>query len=199
MNEADQLKWDRIYTGGAEKAAEPCRVLSSHSHLLPAEGDALDLACGRGGNALYLAARGFSTRAWDVSAVAVQSLSDIAAHNNLPLMAEQRDVTANPPASGSFDVIVVSRFLDRALAPAICTALREHGLLFYQTFIREKVAGTGPNNPAYRLEPNELLRLFQPLHIIYYREEGCVGDTHEGFRNEAMLVAQKRQNAGDGF
>lgn len=192
MNETDQVKWDRIYTDSAGKSAEPCEVLAAHSHLLPAEGDALDLACGRGGNALYLAARGFSTRAWDVSAVAVQSLSDVAGRNGLPLVAEQRDVTANPPASGSFDIIVVSRFLDRALAPAVCAALREHGLLFYQTFIREKAADTGPNNPAYRLDANELLRLFQSLHLVYYHEEGTVGDTAQGFRNEAMLVAQKR-------
>lgn len=192
MNKTDQTKWDQIYTDGNEKPAGPCRALSSHSHLLPAEGDALDLACGRGGNALYLAARGFSTRAWDVSAVAIQSLSDVASRNGLPLVAEQRDVTADPPASGSFDIIVVSRFLDRTLAPAICAALREHGLLFYQTFIREKTSDTGPNNPAYRLEANELLRLFQSLHLIYYHEEGNVGDIARGFRNEAMLVAQKR-------
>ena len=192
MNKTDQTKWDQIYTDGNEKPAEPCRALSSHSHLLPAEGDALDLACGRGGNALYLAARGFSTQAWDVSAVAIQSLSDVAGRNGLPLVAEQRDVTADPPASCSFDIIVVSRFLDRTLAPAICAALREHGLLFYQTFIREKTADTGPNNPAYRLEANELLRLFQSLHLIYYHEEGNVGDIARGFRNEAMLVAQKR-------
>ena len=192
MNKPDQTKWDQIYTDGNEKPAKPCRALSSHSHLLPAEGDALDLACGRGGNALYLAARGFSTRAWDVSAVATQSLSDVAGRYGLPLVAEQRDVTADPPASGSFDIIVVSRFLDRTLAPAICAALRERGLLFYQTFIREKTADTGPNNPEYRLEANELLRLFQSLHLIYYHEEGNVGDIAQGFRNEAMLVAQKR-------
>ena len=192
MSKTDQTKWDRIYTDSPGKSAEPCAVLAAHSHLLPAGGGALDLACGRGGNALYLAARGYATRAWDVSAVAVQALSDRAARNDLPLMAEQRDVTADPPAAESFDIIVVSRFLDRTLAPAICAALREHGLLFYQTFIREKVSDTGPDNPAYRLEANELLRLFQSLHLIYYREEGNVGDTRRGFRNEAMLVAQKR-------
>ena len=176
----------------SEQSPEPCEVLAAHSHLLPTQGDALDLACGRGGNALYLAARGLSTRAWDISPVAIQSLSDVASRNGLPLMAEQRDVTADPPASGSFDIIVVSRFLDRTLAPAICAALRRGGLLFYQTFIREKTTDTGPNNPAYRLEANELLRLFKPLHLIYYHEEGNVGDTSQGFRNEAMLVAQKR-------
>ena len=192
MNKTDQTKWDQIYTNGNENPAKPCRALSSHSHLLPAGGAALDLACGRGGNALYLAARGFATHAWDISPVAVKALSDGARRKGLPLAAQQRDVSADPPESETFDIIVVSRFLDRAIAPAICGALRQHGLLFYQTFIREKTTDTGPNNPAYRLGANELLRLFQSLHIIYYHEEGATGDTGQGFRNEAMLVAQKR-------
>ncbi len=192
MSNTDQVKWDQIYTDGNEKPAGPCRALSSHSHLLPAEGDALDLACGRGGNALYLAARGFATHAWDISPVAVKALSDRARRNGLPLVAQQRDVSIQPPEPETFNIIVVSRFLDRSLAPAICDALRKHGLLFYQTFIREKTGDTGPNNPAYRLEANELLRLFQSLHIVYYHEEGTTGDTGQGFRNEAMLVAQKR-------
>ena len=192
MNKTDQLKWDRIYTGGPEKPAEPCEVLAAHSHLLPTGGDAVDLACGRGGNALYLAARGFAARAWDISPVAIKALSERARRNGLPLVAQQRDVSTHPPEPESFDIIVVSRFLDRNIAPAICAALRQRGLLFYQTFIREKVSDTGPNNPAYRLEANELLRLFQSLHLVYYREEGNVGDTRRGFRNEATLVAQKR-------
>ncbi len=191
MNKPDQTKWDRIYTGSGEKSAKPCRALSSHSHLLPAEGDALDLACGRGGNALYLAARGFAAHAWDISPVAVKALSERARRNGLPLVAQQRDVSTQPPEPESFDIIVVSRFLDRAIAPAICSALRQHGLLFYQTFIRDKVSDTGPNNPAYLLEANELLQLFRPLRLIYYREEGTTGDTGKGFRNEAMLIAQK--------
>ncbi len=192
MSETDQKKWDRIYTDSAGKPAGPCRALADHSHLLPAGGDALDLACGRGGNARYLAARGYATRAWDISPVVVKTLSDQARCQGLPLIAQQRDAGAHPPEPETFDIIVVSRFLDRALAPAICTALRQRGLLFYQTFIREKVSDSGPNNPAYRLEANELLRLFGSLHILFYREEGCVGDTDRGFRNEAMLVAQKR-------
>ncbi len=192
MNTLDQVKWDHIYGNTAAETGKPCRVLLSHSHLLPGAGDALDLACGRGANAMYLAARGYATRAWDISAVAIQALADLAIRRGLPLTAEQRDVTADLPAPASFNIIVVSRFLDRALAPAISAALREHGLLFYQTFIREKVSDTGPRNPAYRLEANELLRLFRSLHLIYYHEEGNVGNTGQGFRNEAMLVAQKR-------
>jgi hypothetical protein len=46
-------------------------------------------------------------------------------------------------------------------------------------------------NLAYRLAPQELLTLFHPLRLLVYREEGNVGDTMRGWRNEALLVAQK--------
>ena len=193
MDGADQAKWDRIYRdSSAAKAAAPCRVLTDQAHLLPDTGDALDLACGRGGNALYLAARGYPTQAWDISAVAIQALAAQVSHAGLPLSAQQRDASARPPEPESFDIIVISRFLDRSLAPALCAALREQGLLYYQTFIREQVSDTGPKNPAYRLRANELLRLFSSLHVLHYHEEGNAGDRAQGFRNEAMLVAQKR-------
>ena len=192
MTRADQRKWDRIYTDKDKEAGQPCRVLSAHSHLLPAAGLALDLACGRGANALYLARMGYTTSAWDLSEVVLQRLAEQAGRIGVPLSTEQRDVATRPPAPASFDVIVVSRYLERTIVPDIIAALKDGGLLFYQTFIREKVSDSGPNNPAYRLQPNELLHLFRSLHIIHYREEGTTGDTDQGFRNEAMLIAQKR-------
>ena len=191
MSAADRVKWNRIYGGSDGETGKPCRVLSAHSHLLPTAGEALDLACGHGANALYLATMGYSTRAWDISGVAVQALVEQTNRRGLTLTAEQRDVTVSPPEPASFDIIVVSRFLDRTLSTAICAALRQQGLLFYQTFIREKVSDLGPRNPAYRLQPNELLRLFQSLHVIYYHEEGTTGNKEQGFRDEAMLIAQK--------
>ena len=192
MSQADQRKWDRIYTDKDRETGQPCRVLSAHSYLLPPAGDALDLACGRGGNALFLAGKGYATCAWDLSEVVIQRLADQARQIGVPLRAEQRDVAANPPPPASFDIIVVSRYLERTIVSDIIGALKDGGLLFYQTFIREKVSDFGPHNPAYRLQPNELLRLFRSLHIIYYHEEGATGDTDQGFRNEAMLIAQRR-------
>lgn len=55
---------------GADYAQlQPSQVLLDNSHLLPASGRALDLACGLGANALYLAKRGMTTSAWDLSPV----------------------------------------------------------------------------------------------------------------------------------
>ena len=80
-----------------------------------------------------------------------------------------RDVVACPPAPDSFDAIVVARFLERALCPAIAAALRPGGVLFYQTFT------AGLANPDYLLGPNELLALFPTLAVCSYREPSPVG------------------------
>ena len=102
---------------------------------------------------------------------------------------------ARPPQPDAFDVIVVSRFLERDLAPAIHAALRPQGILYYQTFTRSHVDDSGPSSPEYRLADNELLHLFASMRVLCYREEGRVGDLSRGFRNEAMLVAQRTVGA----
>lgn len=160
--------------------------------MLPTEGTALDLAAGLGGNALLLSEHGLEADAWDFSPVAMNRLKRFAAERGLHVKTEVRDVVAEPPEPRRFDVIVVSRFLERTLAPKLIAALRAGGLLYYQTFTRARVDDSGPGNPAYRLEDNELLALFRPLLVRAYREEGRLGDRQQGFRNEAMLVAQKQ-------
>jgi SAM-dependent methyltransferase len=166
-------------------------VLVENSYLLPAGGVALDLACGLGANACLLARCGLDTVGWDYSRVAIDALTELAITTGLSLQGEVRDAIADPPQPGSFDVIVVSHFLERSLAPSLEAALRRGGLLFYQTFTRIRVDDGGPSNPAFRLDGNELLGLFSGLRVLVYREEGRVGDIRQGFRNEAMLVAQK--------
>lgn len=188
---SDTLKWDRIYSTPGSAPPGAAAVLIQYQHLLPPAGDALDLACGRGGNALLLAAHGLRTRAWDISSVVLAALRQAADDSGCQLTTDCRDVTASPPPPVSQDVIVVSHFLDRALAPHLIAALRPRGLLYYQTFVRAVVDATGPANPLYRLGPNELLELFRPLQILVYREEGTLGDINQGWRNEAMLVGQK--------
>jgi hypothetical protein len=107
------------------------------------------------------------------------------------VQAEVRDVLLNPPAANSFDVIVVSHFLERDLAEPLKNALTKGGILIYQTFSREAVdLDSPPRNPAYRLAAGELLSLFSGLKVIAYREEGRLGDTTQGFRNQALLIAQ---------
>lgn len=185
-------KWNRIYREGDHGGCEAATVLTENRHLLPATGAALDAACGLGANALLLAEHGLHTSAWDISEKALERLANSASAKNMKLIVEQRDIVNHPPEPESFDVIVISRFLDRKLVKHLQEALRLDGLIFYQTFIREKQDDWGPRNPEYRLAENELLQLFISLHIVLYREEGIIGDRQKGFRNEAMLIAQRR-------
>ncbi len=191
----DADKWNGRYRDGGMIPGEAAEVLRENLHLLPPRGYALDLACGLGANALLLARLGLETCAWDIAASAIDKLRLLAA--GLPLQAEVRDVTREPPEPHRFDVIVVSRFLDRALAPSLAESLKPNGLLFYQTFTRTCVGDSGPRNSEYRLADGELLQLFPGLKLRVYREEGTIGDISRGLRNQAMLVAQRQDGIVD--
>ena len=185
-----QQKWNARYRDRTSPAAA-APVLADNRHLLPASGRALELACGLGGNALLLAQHGLETHAWDISDIAVERVQQQARQQGLSLQAQVRDVTQDRPAPESFDVIVVSRFLERDLAPDLIQALRPHGLLFYQTFIQQAVELYGPQTARYRLAEQELLSLFAPLRVVVYREEAQIGDLTQGWRNEARFIGQK--------
>ncbi|MFO1428523.1 MAG: methyltransferase domain-containing protein [Candidatus Competibacteraceae bacterium] len=191
LDDSPQQCWDQRYRDSITEQS-PALVLSAHTHLLPATGTALDLACGLGANALLLARHGLETWAWDISPVAIGRLDGYAAQAGLAIHTEVRDVVLKPSEPARFDVIIVSRFLERSLAPCLQAALRPGGLLFYQTFTKTRTSeAMGPRNPDFLLNDNELLRLFAPLRIRFYREEGLLGNITRGLRNEAMLIAQK--------
>lgn len=191
MNNKTKDKWEKIYESHTGAASLPAEVLLNNQHLLPKEGTALDLACGRGANAICLAENGLTVSAWDIAASALDPLSKLAKEKSLNIETKVRDVSLQPPEPATFDIIVVSRFLDRALFERIKEAIKPNGLIYYQTFIKDKVDSTGPSNPDYLLDENELLNYFKDWKIIHYTEEGKTGNPNKGFRNQAMLIAQK--------
>lgn len=194
MTDSIKNKWEKHYSSDVidhNESLLPAEVLLNHQHLLPKSGKALDLACGLGANALCLAENHLTTSAWDISLSALEKLALQAKSRNLKITVENRDISARPPEVDSFDVIVVSRFLVRDLILPIKNAIKSNGLIFYQTFTKEKVNKSGPRNPDYLLDENELLHSFKDWKILLYREEGLTGNTNLGFRNQAMLVAQK--------
>lgn len=184
-------KWNKRYRS-AQMTRQAARVLTENLHLLPDEGRALDLACGAGGNAILLARQGLKVDAWDIADVPIAALNEAVLRQQLPVQARVRDVEANPPAPSSYDVIVVSYYLDRDRIPALIEALKPGGLIYYQTFTRQRVTGRGPQRAEFRLAEQELLRLFSGLQILFYREDGCAGDVRTGLRDEALLVGMSK-------
>ncbi len=163
-----QARWNACYAQSASTEAPPLPLLQAQAALLPTTGMALDLACGRGGNALFLARQGLETWAWDYAESAIAALRQAAI--GLPLHAECRDVLAQPPEPGTFAVIVVAHFLHRPLFPVLAQALTPKGLLFYETWAGP-YAGRGPQNPEFRLRPGELQTAFPELTLLTLQEE----------------------------
>lgn len=192
MQDEHSKQWDQRHTM-AEGAPAPAEVLLRNRQLLPQNGKALDLACGRGGNALALAKAGLETHAWDFSAVAIDKLLHEAEKQELTIHSEVRDIVSIPPEPESFDLIIVTHFLERDLFPHLTGALRPGGLLFYQTFIQEIRLDRGPKRAEWRLGNNELLQAFSELRVHYYREEGLLGKNSSVIADLALLVASKAQ------
>jgi len=185
-------KWNERYSA-AQDELHAAQVLRENLHLLPERGRALDLACGLGANAILLAKQGLQVDAWDIADVAVASLQETVRKQQLSIQAEVRDVETYPPDPGTFDVIVVSYFLARGIIPALIQALKPGGLIYYQTFTQQRVSDRGPQQMEFRLAEQELLQLFSGLQVVFYREEGRIGDLHKGCRDEAMYIGRKME------
>jgi 2-polyprenyl-3-methyl-5-hydroxy-6-metoxy-1,4-benzoquinol methylase len=188
-----KAKWNERYRAatGERRASQ---VLKENLHLLPDSGRALDLACGLGANAILLAQQGLKVDAWDIADAAIVALQALALKRHLSIQAEVRDVEAHPPEPKTFDVIVVSYFLNRDIIPALIQALKPGGLICYQTFTRQRVSDRGPQRAEFRLADQELLSLFSELQVLFYREEGRLGDVQKGFRDEAMFIGRKKRD-----
>ncbi len=197
-------KWDKAYEDADFRTATAASVLADNSHSLPLTNgkplNALDLACGRAGNAQFLAKLGFTVDALDISSVLIDGLTAFVIKEKLDIQCIERDIESKSNDSGAinnkqldkkYDVIVVSYFLNRELFPQIKDALKPNGLLFYQTWSQLKADESGPSNPNFRLASGELLELCGGLKPIFYCENGLEGDLTKGLRNEALIIAKK--------
>jgi 2-polyprenyl-3-methyl-5-hydroxy-6-metoxy-1,4-benzoquinol methylase len=140
--------------------------------MLPSSGVALDVACGRGRHALWLAAQGLTTYAIDRDEAAISALREGAGCQGLPLIAKVCDLEIGEPDLGCkrYDVIVVVHYLYRPLLPMLVKALAPDGVLVYETFTSAQAMRGHPTNSDFLLESGELLNLVQPLKILKARE-----------------------------
>lgn len=187
-------KWDEVYQQADYASVKAATVLVDNDYLLPvSKGDALDLACGRAGNALLLANNGFTVDAMDISSVVLDGLAVYCKEKSVHIKTILRDIESEGMPEKKYDVIVVSNFLNRDVFPQILESLKPNGLLFYQTWSQLKVTDAGPSNPDFRLKAGELLELCSSMNIVFYRENGDLGNTEAGMRNEAQIIVQKPQ------
>jgi 2-polyprenyl-3-methyl-5-hydroxy-6-metoxy-1,4-benzoquinol methylase len=151
----------------------PASWLTDIADLLPRGGRSLDVACGRGRHALWLATKGFDVHAVDRDPEAVAEVIAAANRLGLTLQAEVVDLETQPPPSlGSqkYDVVVGFNYLHRPLMPALREAVKPGGRIFYETFTTRQAERGHPTNPAFLLRVGELAELMAPFSILRARE-----------------------------
>lgn len=176
----------------------PARFLVEQLYRLP-RGRALDVASGAGRNAMYLASNGFQVECIDRDEQALIALNSMAQARSLSATLSTRtvDLETDPvhiPDLGTeqYEVILVFFYLYRPLFPRLIQALKPGGILVYETFtIDNHLKHQHPKRREFCLEPNELLRLVSPLHVLFFDEGEHQGSDGATPLFTAQLLAQK--------
>ena len=189
MSRADRERWNARYTEGAyESRPHPSPFLAQNADLLPTGGCALDVACGGGRNALYLASRGFAVDAVDISRVALERGRGDA--GDLPIRWIECDLDRGFETASRYDLIVNIRYVNLPLVADLIESLRPGGVLIMEQHLESDDDVIGPSNPAYRVPKGALGRLARGL-ILERVEEGPVEDPDGRRAALARLIARK--------
>ncbi len=169
---ADAERWNRRYREQRGDRAGPRRfdvepALEACARHLGRSGRALEIACGAGANLLWLAERGFDAVGVDVSVEGLRIARAEASRRGVAVRLVTGDAARLPLAPGiRFDVVVVVRFLDRALYRTVPALLAPGGLLFWLTFNRGRLARAPGFNPDFLLGDGELAAAFPGLRTV---------------------------------
>jgi tellurite methyltransferase len=139
---------------------------------LPGSRQALDLAVGRGRHVETLGAAGFEVYGVDRDWSALRDAVEQGSRSGIAIKVWCGDLTAAAPLPECrFDLVLVTRYLQRDLIAAIGAAVRPGGFVIYETFLRDQVRhGRGPTSPDHLLVPGELRSSFERFTTVFYEE-----------------------------
>jgi tellurite methyltransferase len=187
----DRARWDEKHAA-EQTTQKPSSFLKDifegDSWPLP-KGRALDIATGKGRNAIFLAERGFQVVGIDISAVGLDIARRAAQEKSLTIDWEETDLERIEFPKGYYDLVVNINYLQRSLVPQIKTTLKPGGWVIFETYLTDQSMIGDPINPDYLLLHNELLDFFRDFRVLYYREGKFPQSADGAFR--AALLAQK--------
>ena len=182
MSQKDKLKWDRKYqeTTSLLKDREPSENLKKIVEKIKGR-KALDVASGAGRNSIYLAINGFDVEALDISQIALDVLNNKGFKN---ISCKLVDLDEYEIPKSSYDLIVMTNFLDRNLIPKLSAALKINGVLFIETYMEDELNEKPSSNPDFLLKKDELKTFFDDdFELLAYHE----------FLNNDELYRMKKQ------
>src|SRR5262249_6950838 len=155
-------------------------------------GRTLDLAAGSGRNAAFLARRGHTVVAVDVS---WQGLARVRQRER-GIVCVQMDLDAPAFRRGAADAVVVVSFLDRSLFPQVGAWLRPGGVLLWDTFLVDQRSIGHPREPAFLLERGELAERLRRAFDILAVREGLVEEKGRPAWRSAVVARRMATESG---
>ena len=151
----------------------PSAWVQRWSHLVPAGGRVLDVACGLGRHTRFFSEKNHPVSSVDRSEDAINLVKSIASLQ--PVEALLADIESGPwPFAGrTFDAVVVTNYLWRPLLPLLVQSVAPGGVLIYETFAAGNETVGKPSRPDFLLQPGELLTVCAGLRVVAY-EDGFV-------------------------
>ena len=183
--------WDTRYKTRGAASGLPAEFLTE-AVKDSKPGHALDLACGAGSNAVFLASRGWQVTGVDASSEGLKIAKARATALGLEIDLIKADLETGrfQIAQQSYDLIIDFFYLHRALWPVIRSGLKIGGLFVAEIHLQDMTPGIKPMNPEFLLAPGELLSEFRDWKIENYSEGGrSIGLT----RRTARLIARRTQ------
>ena len=188
----DRARWDEKHA--AEHATQKPssflkEIFETDSWPLP-KGRALDIATGKGRNAIFLAEHGFQVVGIDISPVALEMARRTSQEKSLAIDWQEADLERIELPKGDYDLVLNFNYLQRSLVPQIKKTLKPGGWVIFETYLIDQSKIGHPISPDYLLLHNELLDFFRDLRVLYYREGKCPHSGEKAFR--AGLLAEKK-------
>lgn len=185
MSDDDRAHWDEKYAERSEPAPAavgPAAVFAAYQQEFPTAGHAVDVACGQGTGAIWLARRGLTVQGFDASGVAIEQARALAARSGVGDRCRFAvvDLDHGLPAGPLADVIYCARFRDRRLDAPMIERLAPGGLLAITV-----LSQVGSSAGRFRAEPGELRTAFAGLEVITQGER----------QGLAWLLARRRLDA----
>lgn len=194
MSERDRERWNERYAQGAyESRLHPGELLVSACAEIPSRsGPALDLACGAGRNALYLAGLGYTVTAIDISSVALERASSTADAMGLEVDWRAADLDTITEFEQQYQLICMMRYVNAELLDLAARSLAIGGTLIVEEHLRTEADVAGPKNPDFRVPPGALLQAAAGLQVQLHHE-GELSDPDGATVALARLVARREK------
>jgi len=190
----DVTDWNERYSRGEQVTSEPNSLLK-RAVRSRSPGRALDIACGAGRHAIYLASKGWDVTAVDSSRVGIDLLIERARACGVYVETHVADLERDEfkIEKESYDLISVFYYLQRDLFPKLSGGLRSGGIFVAAIHMVDESAGVKPMNPDFLLKPGELQSFFRSWTIEHYHETADHdADAGEHRRRSAEIIALKR-------